>query len=309
MDNTIDIQHIQHDHAGEHALRDVSWQVRPGTLCGLIGADGAGKSTLFRILATLLKPQSGSARLLGLDVVTQRRELRPLIGYMPQRFSLYADLSVEENLRFAAEIMQVPSTTIPATLERLLKFVRLDFARKRRAGRLSGGMKQKLALCCALVRAPRLLLLDEPTVGVDPVTRRDFWDLLGHLREQGTTLLVSTPYMDEAGLCDQVILLHQGQVVGRGSPSELCAKLPGRLWKVSAPEILHSPVSASPPARLFSLYPSGGTLHVLAPETLSAQEVLIAAQTQCPQATQCQPGEPQVEDVLLWALRNQGNPT
>ncbi len=198
------------------ALREASLSVAEAELFGLIGADGAGKTTLLRILATLLVPDSGKATMLGLDTVAGYREIRTRIGYMPGRFSLYQDLSVEENLNFFA-------TVFGATVEENYNLIRDIYAqlepfRKRRAGQLSGGMKQKLALCCALVHRPELLLLDEPTTGVDAVSRQEFWQMLQRLKAQGITILVSTPYMDEAVLCDRVAFMQEGRILAIDTP-------------------------------------------------------------------------------------------
>src|SRR4051812_23907298 len=193
------------------ALQDVSFDVAPGELYGIIGPDGAGKTTLFRILVTLLLPDGGSARVLGRDVVKEMWDLRTRIGYMPGRFSLYPDLSVAENLAFFAALFDTTVTEARKTIAPI--WVQLEQFASRRAGALSGGMKQKLALCCALVHRPEILFLDEPTTGVDAVSRREFWDLLGRLKEQGLTTVVSTPYMDEATRCDRVALMHRGRLL------------------------------------------------------------------------------------------------
>jgi ABC-type multidrug transport system ATPase subunit len=203
------------------ALRGVSFTVRAGELFGFIGPDGAGKTTLFRILATLLVPASGTARVLGRDVVRQLWDLRQRIGYMPGRFSLYPDLSVRENLRFFASVF---GTTIEREYHQIAPiYSQLEPFGDRRASALSGGMKQKLALCCALVHRPELLLLDEPTTGVDAVSRREFWDLLRRLKEGGLTIVVSTPYMDEADRCDRVALIQRGQLLAVDTPGEIAA--------------------------------------------------------------------------------------
>ncbi len=193
------------------ALNGISFDVQPGELFGLIGPDGAGKTTLFRILTTLLKADEGAATVCGLDVVDQLWDIRKIVGYMPGRFSLYQDLSVEENLNFFASVFK---TTVAKNYH-LIKdiYVQLEPFRNRPAGKLSGGMKQKLALCCALVHEPQVLFLDEPTTGVDAVSRREFWDMLRNLKEQGITIVVSTPYMDEAERCDRIALLQEGQLM------------------------------------------------------------------------------------------------
>jgi ABC-2 type transport system ATP-binding protein len=201
------------------ALDGVSFDVRAGEVFGFIGPDGGGKTTLFRILVTLLKPDEGKATVLGLDVVRDLWAIRQRVGYMPGRFSLYPDLSVEENLRFFASVFD---TTIDASYDQIAPiYEQLAPFKDRRAGALSGGMKQKLALCCALVHKPEVLFLDEPTTGVDAVSRREFWDLLGRLRNQGLTVVVSTPYMDEADRCDRVALITRGRLLAVDTPAAI----------------------------------------------------------------------------------------
>jgi ABC-type multidrug transport system ATPase subunit len=202
-----------------HALRDLSFEVERGEIYGIIGSDGAGKTTLFRILTTLMLADSGTATVNGLDVVRDYREIRRRIGYMPGRFSLYGDLTVEENLNFFATIF---GTTIEANYH-LIKdiYSQIEPFKTRRAGKLSGGMKQKLALSCALIHKPGVLFLDEPTTGVDPVSRKEFWEMLRRLREQGITILVSTPYMDEAARCDRVAIIKEGSFAGVVAPDEI----------------------------------------------------------------------------------------
>lgn len=306
MQEMVHIENVSFDHAGEKALRELSFSVPQGALFGMIGADGAGKSTLFQILATLLPLQHGKIQMLGLDAQQDYRKIRVAIGYMPQRFSLYPDLTVYENLHFAADIMDIPKNQIKLRMQELLGFARLEKAVGRRAGRLSGGMKQKLALCCAMVRNPKLLLLDEPTVGVDPVTRKDFWDMLAVLKSQGTTTLVSTPYMDEAELCDEVLLLHEGRILGKGSPQSLCTPLLGRLWKIQANVSLHVKANVHVESPLEHLYAMGGDLNALTKQREDASTVLSAVQKYCSEAQYILPATPKVEDVLLLALKSKG---
>jgi ABC-type multidrug transport system ATPase subunit len=213
------LDHIDKSFESVKALNQVSFEVKEGELFGLIGPDGAGKSTLFRIMASLLVPDSGNCTMLGFDVYKDYRDVRQIIGYMPGRFSLYMDLSVEENLAFYARVF---GTTIKENYD-LIKDVYEQIApyRKRLAGKLSGGMKQKLALSCALIHRPRVLILDEPTTGVDAVSRREFWEMLKHIQGEGITTVVSTPYMDEAELCDRVALLQKGELLAVSDPSEL----------------------------------------------------------------------------------------
>jgi ABC-2 type transport system ATP-binding protein len=219
MQTAIKISGISKSFGKVHAVNDVSFDLRPGELFGLIGPDGAGKTTLFRILATLLLPDSGSASVLGYDVVKDYAQIRRRIGYMPGRFSLYQDLTVKENLEFFAAIF---GTSIEENYH-LIKdiYVQLEPFKNRRAGQLSGGMKQKLALSCALIHQPELLLLDEPTTGVDAVSRKEFWDMLDRIKSLNISILVSTAYMDEAGRCDRIALIQHGKILSLDTPDGL----------------------------------------------------------------------------------------
>lgn len=209
--------HISKSYGALQALQNISFEVQKGEIFGIIGPDGAGKTSLFRILTTLLLPDQGTATVAGLDVVRDYKRLRQMIGYMPGRFSLYQDLTVEENLDFFASVF---GTSIRAHYDLIAPIYRqIEPFNNRRAGALSGGMKQKLALCCALIHQPEVLFLDEPGTGVDPVSRKEFWDMLGNLKNQGLTLLVSTPYMDEAERCDRVALIQKGQIMSIDTPA------------------------------------------------------------------------------------------
>ncbi|MEO7217018.1 MAG: ABC transporter ATP-binding protein [Gemmatimonadaceae bacterium] len=255
------------------ALDDVSFDVSPGELFGLVGPDGAGKTTLFRILTTLMIPDSGTATVLGLDVVGDMWAIRSRVGYMPGRFSLYPDLSVEENLSFFASVF---GTTIDEGRSIIAPiYDQIEPFKDRHAGDLSGGMKQKLALCCALVHRPKVLFLDEPTTGVDAVSRREFWDLLDVLRKSGLPILVSTAYMDEATRCDRVALMQQGRVLAVDPPAAISARYPYPLLALHARE-RHKLIQAArdyPHAKL--VYPFGDELHYsdartdLAPERIA----------------------------------------
>lgn len=214
------------------ALKGISFEVQSGELFGLIGPDGAGKTSLFRILTSLLLPDGGTAHVNGWDVVKDYREIRSRVGYMPGRFSLYPDLTVEENLRFFATVF---GTSIAQNYH-LIKDIYEQIApfKDRRSGKLSGGMKQKLALCCALIHKPEVLFLDEPTTGVDPVSRREFWEMLKRLRGQDITILVSTPYMDEATLCDRIALIQEGQILSIDTPEGIVNAYPHPLYAIKA---------------------------------------------------------------------------
>ena len=212
----VEVNHISKRYGAVQALDDISFSVKEGELFGLIGPDGAGKSTMFRILTTLITADSGSASVCGLDVIQDYTAIRKRVGYMPGRFSLYPDLSVEENMNFFASLF---GTTIEENYELVAPIYRqIEPFKKRRAGKLSGGMKQKLALSCALIHKPDVLMLDEPTTGVDVVSRVEFWDMLDNLRKQGITIIVSTPYMDEAQRCDRIAVVHEGKVLDIREP-------------------------------------------------------------------------------------------
>lgn len=215
----IEVEHISKSYGEVAALRDVSFDVEAGELFGLIGPDGAGKTTLFRLLTTLLKPDAGRASVVGLDIVNDYRDIRKQVGYMPGRFSLYSDLTVRENMDFFASIF---GTIIEENYDIVAPIYRqIEPFSDRRAGKLSGGMKQKLALSCALIHKPKVLFLDEPTTGVDVVSRVEFWDMLYALRQQGITILVSTPYMDEAQRCSRVALINKGQILAIDTPQAI----------------------------------------------------------------------------------------
>ncbi len=220
--SVVEVSHISKSYGAVRALDDVSLSAERGEMVGIIGPDGSGKTSLFRILTTLLLPDSGTARVEGFDTTTQMKEIRRRVGYMPGSFSLYPDLTVEENLNFFATLFH---TTVKDGYERIAPiYSRIEKFKRRRAGALSGGMKQKLALSCALVHDPSVLFLDEPTTGVDPVSRTELFDMLCHERDSGLTILVSTPYLDEVRRCDRVVFLSQGQVKGSGSPEEILTR-------------------------------------------------------------------------------------
>ena len=241
------------------ALDDVSLEVRPAELFGLVGPDGGGKTTLFRILTTLLLPDAGTATVLGLDVVRDMWAIRARVGYMPGRFSLYPDLSVEENLRFFASVFGTTIEEGRAVIAPI--YGQIEPFRDRRAGALSGGMKQKLALSCALVHRPDILFLDEPTTGVDAVSRREFWDLLGDLKASGLTIIVSTPYMDEADRCDRVALMQQGRVLAVDAPGAISARFPRPLLAVRARDRYRLIRTLRDFPHAASVYPFGEELH------------------------------------------------
>ncbi|MCQ2182419.1 MAG: ABC transporter ATP-binding protein [Bacteroidales bacterium] len=224
----IRVEGICKSYGDTKALQDINLDIRKGEIYGLIGPDGAGKTTLFRILTTLTLADSGKASVSGRDVVDDYAAIRSTIGYMPGHFALYQDLSVRENLEFYATVF---GTTIEENYDTIKDiYSQIEMFNDRRAGALSGGMKQKLALCCALVHKPDVLFLDEPTTGVDAVSRKEFWAMLKRIKESGVTIMVSTPYMDEASLCDRIALILNGKIIDNGTPKEIIARYPDRLY-------------------------------------------------------------------------------
>lgn len=233
--DAIEIDRMSKSYGRLRAVNGISLSVRQGEIFGLIGPDGAGKTTLFRMMTTLMLPDSGGGRICGLDIVRDYFSIRKIIGYMPGKFSLYQDLSVRENLDFYATLF---GTTIEESYPTIREiYSQIEPFSSRRAGKLSGGMKQKLALCCALVHRPSVLFLDEPTTGVDAVSRGDFWNMLGRIRDSGVTVFVSTPYMDEAALCDMLALIRSGEIIGSGTPSQIVAAYPYRILAVRGGEM------------------------------------------------------------------------
>jgi ABC-2 type transport system ATP-binding protein len=257
----IEANNVSKSYSGLKALNSVSFSVKPGELFGFIGPDGAGKTTLFRILVSLLLADSGSIRLAGLDVVKQYKEVRNILGYMPGRFSLYSDLSVEENLNFYATIF---GTTIKENYHLIRDiYAHIEPYKKRIAGKLSGGMKQKLALSCALIHKPEILILDEPTTGVDAVSRKEFWEMLKKLQKEGITILVSTPYMDEATLCDRVALIQNGSILRIDTPQQIIDSFPLELWSLRSASVYALLRDTRNYGNTFSVFPFGQVLHYI----------------------------------------------
>jgi ABC-type multidrug transport system ATPase subunit len=255
----ISVKNISKSFKTVNAVNDVSFEVKEGELFGLIGPDGAGKTTIFRILTTLLIADKGTVAVAGFDVVEDYKNIRNNVGYMPGRFSLYQDLTVEENLSFFATIF---GTTIHENYE-LIKdiYVQIEPFKNRRAGKLSGGMKQKLALCCALIHKPKVLFLDEPTTGVDPVSRKEFWEMLKRLQQKGITILVSTPYMDEAELCDRIALIQHGKILQIDTPKEIINHYTKNIYDISADNMCHLIESLKSFEHHYSVYPFGEFVH------------------------------------------------
>ncbi|MFC2104891.1 ABC transporter ATP-binding protein [Bacteroidota bacterium] len=256
----VEVKNLKKSYEKIEAVKGVSFSVSKGELFGLIGPDGAGKTSIFRILSTLMFPTEGSVSMMNFDVVKDYKIIRNNLGYMPQRFSLYQDLSVEENLTFFARIF---GTTIEENYD-LIKdiYVQIEPFKDRLAGKLSGGMKQKLALSCALIHSPEILILDEPTTGVDAVSRKEFWEMLIRLKEKGITILVSTPYMDEANLCDRVALIQNGEIMSINIPEKIIRDFGRKLWAVKSDNIYHLILDLKGMDFIDTVFPFGEYIHV-----------------------------------------------
>lgn len=294
----IQLQGVSKRFAEVAAVSDVNLTVPRAELFGLIGPDGAGKTTLFRMLTTLLVPDTGSLSVMGYDSVKEYRSLRRMIGYMPGRFSLYQDLTVAENLAFYATVF---GTTIDENYD-LIKAIyqQIEPFRKRRAGDLSGGMKQKLALSCALIHKPELLVLDEPTTGVDAVSRQEFWQMLQGLKAHGLTIVVSTPYMDEAALCDRVALMQKGRFLGIDRPQAFVDQYPWELWGVKAQNTydLIKSLRAYHPGN--SAYPFGESVHYsMSHEVISREKLIAYLVAEGHQQLTVEPIKPGIEDRFM----------
>lgn len=304
MNAAIATERLTKRYGGVTALDNVSLEIESGEMFGLIGPDGAGKSTLYRILATLLRPDSGSASLLGLDTVRNYRELRRRIGYMPERFSLYQDMTVMENLRFFASLFGVRIDDgydlIAPVFRQLEKFP------DRMAGKLSGGMKQKLALSCALIHRPEILLLDEPTTGVDAVSRSEFWDMLGGLHAQDITILVSTSYMDEATRCGRIAIIDKGHILSVGAPKALAAGLDENLYNAVAADMFRLLAALRAMPEVVDCYTFGATLHVVGTDHFNPSEIERRLRGVGIADARVYPTVGNIEDLFIKLTRNDG---
>ena len=297
MNKAIEITGLTKRYGPLTAVDDVSFSVERGEMFGLIGPDGAGKSSIYKILATLLAPDAGRAEVLGLDVVKDYRKLRTLIGYMPERFSLYPDLTVKENLEFFASLFGV---SVKENYDLIAPFFsQLERFPGRRAGRLSGGMKQKLALSCALIHRPGILLLDEPTTGVDAVSRSEFWDMLSTLREKGITILVSTAYMDEATRCERIAMINKGRILKVDTPLRLVDSIGENLYNAVAPDMFGLLGYLRSLPSVTDCYTFGATLHVVAGSGFDPQAVAAAFKD-----ARIYPAQGNIEDLFIKLTRN-----
>ena len=305
--NVVSVKHINKSYSKQKALDDISFEVKSGELFGIIGPDGAGKTTLFRILTTLLLADSGEATVVDLDVVKDYREIRNHVGYMPGKFSLYQDLTVEENLTFFATVF---NTTIEENYH-LIKdiYEQIEPFKDRRAGALSGGMKQKLALSCALIHKPSVLFLDEPTTGVDPVSRKEFWEMLKRLQKQGIAILVSTPYMDEATLCDRIALITDGKILKIETPENIIKQFDNILWAVQSNDMHTLLNDVRSNKNLLTCFAFGESLHVtIANENYSMDELKKFLEEKGHKEVHIEAIEATIEDCFM-DLGNESNKT
>lgn len=304
MKNAVDIQNLTKRYGKLVALDHVNLSVSEGAMFGLIGPDGAGKTTLYQILTTLLNPDEGSAAVAGLDVVKDYKKLRTEIGYMPEKFSLYPDLTVDENLHFFASLFGVRVKDnfdlIAPIFEQLKKFP------NRIAGALSGGMKQKLALGCALIHRPKLLLLDEPTTGVDAVSRSEFWDMLATLKAKGITILVSTSYMDEAERCERIALINKGRILDVNTPDRLIEGLDKNLYNASAKEMypLLEAVRTLPDVK--DCYTFGATLHIATTDGFNPDDAMARLRLKGLEDARIWPAKGNIEDLFIKLAKDDG---
>lgn len=306
----IQAQNLTKHFRNVQAVRGINLDIAPGEIYGLIGPDGAGKTTTIRMLAGVMKPTAGSARVSGLDVVRQAEKLRHHVGYMAQRFSLYGDLSVRENLEFYADIFGVRGVERESQIQRLLRFARLEEFQDRAADALSGGMKKKLGLACALIHRPRVLFLDEPTNGVDPISRREFWDILSDLHLAGVTIFVSTAYMDEAERCSRVGLMYQGEIIRQGAPSELRQLVRGELVAIVADDLVTTEQVVAQLDGVSETQAYGDRLHVFVDDAARRlPEIERALRAANVRVTQIRPTAPRLQEAFISLVAHQRPPT
>jgi len=289
----ISISHITRSFGELVAVDDLTLEVQAGEVFGLVGPDGAGKTTTLRILCGLMQPSAGTATVAGCDVQANAQAVKDRIGYMAQRFGLYSDLTVRENMTFYADLFGLPKTECAGLFPRLLKMTRMEPFTARAAGRLSGGMKQKLALMCTLLHNPQVLFLDEPTTGVDPVSRRDFWNILRELVKTGMTVFLTTAYLDEAERCDRVGLMHRGRLIQCDTPDALKANLPEVTWELTGGDLRAARAALRSKPGVVAVEPAGASLHVFTDEHFSMNDL------------QGRRIVPSIEDVFIAHIRRQ----
>lgn len=301
--NAIEAAGLTKRYGALTALDGATFGVARGELFGLIGPDGAGKTTLFRLLTTLINPDGGTASIDGCDIVRDYREIRKRVGYMPGRFSLYPDLSVAENLDFFAALFGVSAEASRDLIAPIYR--QIEPFRTRRAGKLSGGMKQKLALCCALIHRPSVLLLDEPTTGVDAVSRSEFWDMLSELKSKGISMLVSTPYMDEARRCDRIALINEAKILGIDTPQGIVSRFDERLYALSGRDMYGLLLAARRAEGVRECYPFGKAHHLIPDAGFDAAAFARFLAGQGFADAVIRPAEAGIEDVFIKLMHHE----
>ena len=294
----VSVENISMKFGAIQALDNLSFDVNKGEIYGIIGPDGAGKTTLFRILTTLMLADSGTAFVDGLDVVKDYKQIRNIIGYMPGKFSLYQDMTVEENLEFFATVFNTTIQENYYLIEDIYK--QIEPFKNRRAGKLSGGMKQKLALSCALIHKPTVLFLDEPTTGVDPVSRKEFWEMLKRLKIQGITILVSTPYMDEAKLCDRIALIQNGKFMKVDTPDNIVAQFTEILWSVKSNKMHQLLKDLRSHFEIKTSFSFGESYHITLNETLKKEDLYAYLLNRGHSEIEINPTQASVEDCFMF---------
>lgn len=303
IEKAIEVNGLSKSFGTVKALDKVSFDVQRGETFGLIGPDGAGKTTLFKILVTLLDTDEGTATVDGLDIGRDYRAIRSRVGYMPGRFSLYPDLTIEENMEFFANLFGV---SVEQNYDLVAPiYSQIEPFKKRRAGRLSGGMKQKLALSCALIHKPSVLFLDEPTTGVDAVSRSEFWDMLHNLKKQGLSILVSTPYMDEASRCDRIALCNSGKILDIDTPSNMVKKFDGNLYGIKSKEMYSLLKALRGDKTIINSYTAGEYHHLLAGNGFDAERLKQELASSGHKDVEIKPIVPLIEDVFIKLLSNE----
>jgi len=299
----IAVRNLRKDYAQTRALKDISFELPAGEIIAIVGPDGAGKTTLLRILAGILAFDAGEITLLGQSLSAQAHKHRTTIGYMPQRFGLYEDLTVQENIDFFADLFLVRGAERQTRIKRLLEFSRMDPFTERLARNLSGGMKQKLGLACALVHNPPILLLDEPTNGVDPVSRREFWRLLYDLNREGTTVVISSSYMDEAERAGRFVLLHDGTIISAGNPAEVRRDFPRAVYELASDKARELKSALTHRSEFESVVLFGRSLHLAAAPGVSADQIAAAVLAAGGATEQLRKITPSFEDIYIGLAR------
>lgn len=300
----IETNNLRREFGKTVAVKDLNLQIYQGEVFGLVGPDGAGKTTTLRLLAAIMDPTRGSATVAGYDTVRKAEAIKEQIGYMAQAFSLYADLSVDENINFFADVFGISGRVRKERIERLLEFARLTKFRKRRAGKLSGGMQKKLGLACTLIHQPEIVYLDEPTTGVDPVSRREFWDILTDLHVQGVTIVVSTPYMDEAERCSRIGLMYEGQLIECDTPEAIRQRVPGKVLQILPSNRLAARSVLRQTPGIYEVQSYGDLLHVFVENIEEGQQIVEQALNGANLSVEAmRQVEPRVEEAFISLIR------